>query len=986
MPVETGTTKFDLTLFVRETTQGLEGAFEYSTDLFDTGTIERLAGHLQALLRGVAADPDRSVYDLPLLDDAERRQLLYDWSHAPALPSPTLSSAACVHERVAARAARVPDAVAVAYGDARLTYGELDAQANRLARYLRTLGVGPEVRVGLFLERSLDLVVGIMGILKAGGAYVPLDPAYPAERLALVVADAAMPVLMTQTALIGRLPARSARIVCLDENDDIRRESPEAPEKAATADNLAYVIYTSGSAGRPKGVLVSHRNLAHSTAARLSYYREPVGHYLLLSSHAFDSSVAGIFWTLCEGGTLWLPTAAVQQDPVELAAFVTAHDISHLLCIPSLYAHILAAARRGQFGRFGALRTVIVAGEPCPRDVVRAHHDLLPQAVLFNEYGPTEGTVWSTVYACEESSGRAHVPIGRPIAGARVYILDERRQPTPIGVPGELYVGGAGVARGYLNHPELTAERFGADPFSTSPDARLYRTGDRARYLPDGNIEFLGRLDHQVKIRGYRVELGEIEAVVSQHPAVRTSVVAVQGERLIAYVVPTEAPSAALQDEGAPALSAELRRFLKERLPEYMTPAFFVVLARLPLTSNGKVDRRALPAPDGIRPSGHDSLAGAESPMHRVLIQIWEELLGVRPIGIADNFFDLGGYSLLAVRLLDRVEQVCGKKLPLATLFAGATVEHLAQALARNEGEDAPLPLVEIQAVGDRQPFFFLHGDVYGGFYSSAIARYLGPDQPFYVLQPHGLDGGMVPETIETMAAAHIKTLRAFRPDGPYLLGGFCNGGVLAFEMARQLQAQDQRVDLLVLIAAEATKTGYAFVHPLMERYGASIGLRPRQRAAYALLLRYYLSRVNNFARLGPDQRVRTIHNVAQASMERAGEWLRRRRDHMPLGATGTMDGGATSTAEARRRKMLRVYWTAMARYVPRPYAGRVTLLWPRDDTDWRAAVHHGWGGVASELDLRHIPGTHATCTREHVRALAACVQACLREVDASDP
>jgi len=495
LPVETATAKFDLTWFVRETEGGLDGAFEYSTDLFDASTIRRLAGHLQALLHGIAADPDRPVHDLPLLDAAERRQLLHDWNLAPAPSSPTLpalsSSDALVYERVAAHAARTPAAVAVAYGDARLTYGELDARANRLARHLRTLGVGPEVRVGLFLERSLDLVVGIMGILKAGGAYVPLDPAYPAQRLAFVVTDAALPVVVTRTALAGRLPVGSARIVCLDADHNMRQESPEAPESTATADNLAYVIYTSGSTGWPKGVLVSHRNLAHSTAARLSYYREPVGHYLLLSSPAFDSSVAGIFWTLCEGGTLWLPTAAVQQDPAELAAFVAAHGISHLLCIPSLYAHILAAAGRG---RLGALRTVIVAGETCPHDVVRAHHELLPQAALFNEYGPTEGTVWSTVYACEEPSGRARVPIGRPIAGARVYILDERRQPTPIGVPGELYVGGAGVARGYLNRPELTAERFDADPFSATPGGRLYRTGDRARYLPDGNIEFLGRL------------------------------------------------------------------------------------------------------------------------------------------------------------------------------------------------------------------------------------------------------------------------------------------------------------------------------------------------------------------------------------------------------------------------------------------------------------------------------------------------------------
>jgi len=361
-----------------------------------------------------------------------------------------------------------------------------------------------------------------------------------------------------------------------------------------------------------------------------------------------------------------------------------------------------------------------------------------------------------------------------------------------------------------------------------------------------------------------------------------------QGDRLVAYVVPTEAPSTARPGEGALALSAEVRRFLKERLPEYMAPASVVVLAQLPLTSNGKVDRRALPAPAEVRPSGHDAVAGPESPTHRVLLRIWEELLGVGPIGITDNFFDLGGHSLLAVRLIDRIAQVCGKKLPLATLFAGATVDHLAQALARDEGDDAPRPLVEIQAGGDRRPFFFLHGDVYGGFYASTIARYLGPDQPFYALQPQGLDDGVAPDTIEAMAAAHIATLRAFRPDGPYRLGGFCHGGVLAFEMARQLQAHGQQVDLLVLIAAEATKTRYAFVHPVMERYGGLIGLRPSQRAAYALLLRYY----SIFAHLV----------LATRRVDRRGCRHRRQRGLRAQSSSGGGDNGGVAAPGGPRR------------------------------------------------------------------------------------
>ncbi|HMQ53454.1 MAG TPA: amino acid adenylation domain-containing protein, partial [Anaerolineae bacterium] len=529
--LDAGVAKFDLTLFVNETEQGLATAFEYNTALFEAETIERMLDHWQTLLTGLATEPAQRVAHLPLLSEAEQHQILIEWNQTDlAFPEQ-----ACLHQLIEAIADRQPHASAVQFLQDRLTYGELERRANQVAHYLATRGVKPGTLVGICLERSLELVVAILGVLKAGGAYVPLDPAYPAERLAYIVIDTGMPLLFVPAGWSTGPALNHVETVCLAEQwPSISQHSGDRPNSPVTAADLAYVIYTSGSSGQPKGVPITHRNIVHSTSARLAYYPEPITTFLLLSSVAFDSSLAGLFGTLAQGGTLLLPPPGGEKDVHQIAMLTALYQVSHTLCLPSLYSLVLSYAKPGQLD---SLKAVIVAGEACPVELANRHHRLLPQTALYNEYGPTEATVWATAYRVPADLTEPSVPIGRPIANTRLYLLDASRQLVPIGVPGELYIGGAGLAQGYLNRPELTQEKFieaKTLPFSLDGPPglhsnglrpRLYRTGDLARYRPDGTIEFLGRVDHQVKIRGYRVELDEIEAALRQHPAVADAAV-----------------------------------------------------------------------------------------------------------------------------------------------------------------------------------------------------------------------------------------------------------------------------------------------------------------------------------------------------------------------------------------------------------------------------------------------------------------------------
>jgi amino acid adenylation domain-containing protein len=658
--------KFDLSLTMQEAGGRISGVVEYATALFERATVERYLGYLRRALEAMVEDERQAVDRLPLLSPAERWQVVEGWNATEA----EVPAGRCIHELIEAQAARTPGAVAVRFEEESLTYRELDERANRLAHYLQRHGVGPEVRVGVLVERSPALIESVLGVLKAGGAYVPLDATYPAERLRYVLEDSGARVLVTgggaEAALLGEKMDGLA-VVDLDaEAEVIAGEPGTPPASGVRPQNLAYVIHTSGSTGRPKGTGVPHGSLVSSTRARTAWYGADPEHFLLLSSIAFDSSVAGVFWTLCGGGALHLMRAEAQAEPAEVVRQLAERGITDLLCVPSYYAALLRFVKEP----LPSLARAVVAGEAATWDLAEQHGALLPHAELVNEYGPTEATVWSTAYRCppDAAAGAAAVvPIGGPIPNARAYVVDGHGGPVPVGVAGELWVGGAGVTRGYLGRPGLTAERFVPDPFSGHAGARLYRTGDRVRWRADGAMDFLGRLDHQVKVRGFRIELGEVEAVLRRHECVADCAVVARGEagdpRLVAYIV-------------GEAEAEELRAHLRRSLPEYMVPSAFVFLEALPLTPNGKLDRKALPAPDFV--SAEERYVAPRTPVEEVLAGIWAEVLRLERVGVQGNFFDLGGHSLLATRVVSRIREVFRVDLPLRALFEGPTVAELA--------------------------------------------------------------------------------------------------------------------------------------------------------------------------------------------------------------------------------------------------------------------------------------------------------------------
>jgi amino acid adenylation domain-containing protein len=643
----------------------------FDSNVLAEENVQRWAENLEALFADIAAHPEAAVADLDVISKSERDRLIFDFNDTQ-VPS---TDARCAHEWIAENAVLKPNDPAVAGENQSLSYFELNARANQLAHHLRGKGVGPDVPVAICCERSVEMIVSMLAVLKAGGAYVPLSPTYPKDRLQFMLEDSAAPVLLTTERLLGLLPTYTGCVVLMDSHwNAVAGESTAQPERNVDLDNLAYMIYTSGSTGKPKGVEVRHGNLSHSTRARQLYYRDPVGRFLLLSPVAFDSSVAGLFWTLCSGGTLVLPPDGAEQDPAQIVALLERQQVTHTLTLPSLYGRLLSEARPEQLR---SLRLVVVAGEACPAEIIDRHHKLVSHAGLFNEYGPTEGTVWSTVYKCSDTA-LAHVPIGKPIPNVQAYILDAQQKPVPLGVAAELHIGGSGLARGYRNRPDLTRDRFVPNPFGRNGD-RLYRTGDLARFSPDGNIEFLGRTDQQVKIRGYRIELEEIESVLARDPDVAQVAVAARNhngeDRIVAYIVPRPSRLPTTSD---------LRDALSKQLPDYMIPSVFVMIDALPVSPNGKVDRNALPEPDHVRPHLRQSFVAPGNAVEGLLAEIWADALDVETVGIHDNFLELGGHSILATRLVSQMRDMLQVDLPLRSLFENPTVAQLAEVILRN--------------------------------------------------------------------------------------------------------------------------------------------------------------------------------------------------------------------------------------------------------------------------------------------------------------
>jgi amino acid adenylation domain-containing protein len=933
---------FDLTLWLRDVGERIEGALEYATALFEHATIERIATHLQALLEAMVEDDQQRISRLNLLSAAQRRQLLvgFNETHTP------YESGRCIHELFEARAASVADAPAVLCEDGQLSFGELNRRANQLAHYLIGMGVRPDDRVAICMQRGLELMVGLLGILKAGGAYVPLDPAYPQQRLAYMLEDSTPVAVLTQPAARAALPPLNLPVVILDLQDadsiiaQAPHHNPAANALGLTSSHLAYVIYTSGSTGLPKGVMIEHRsvvNLLCAMACKPGLRDCDV--LLAVTTLSFDIAGLELYLPLVSGARLLLASRSAAADAQALSQLIRRHGVTVMQATPATWRLLLGHGWQGSV----ELR-VLCGGEALPAEV--AEHLVAHNRELWNLYGPTETTIWSTMSRFHGSNVAATASIGRPIANTKIYILDARGEPVPIGVVGEIHIGGAGVARGYLNLPELTAQRFVADPFNNALGARMYKTGDLGRWHSDGNIEFMGRNDCQVKIRGFRIELGEIEARLAACPGVHEAQVLTRedsagGQRLVAYV--TEQTSAELS-------ATQLRSQLSIVLPEYMVPSAFVILASLPLTPNGKLDRKALPAPDqsAVVSAEYQAPVGQ---MEQAMAQIWQTLLGLSRIGRDDNFFELGGHSLAALRLVARVASTFGAKIGVAALFASPTLRAFANRVSDVDRPPESWNIVRVQPLGTKTPIIAINNTMM--YYD--LARKIGTDRRFLAVQlfdpanPRPLPS----RSLEAITTDYVHLIREAQPHGPYILIGLCVAGLIAYEAARQLRQAGEPVALVVM--ADTWCPGYAVRCSFLQ--GIAFNFRRKQiyRRHRLALVRRGLMRIDEFL-----------------ATTRLGKWhgLMRLLSAWRL----TEDPSAVNHARSEDGWFLPALVSARDSYHPPASTGDVVLLQSNmipaaDFVDAKM----GWSGLATGRLLHYrLPGWHDRMFHDEGVALIA--------------
>ncbi|HEX7331915.1 MAG TPA: amino acid adenylation domain-containing protein [Pyrinomonadaceae bacterium] len=980
----TTASKFDLSLGVVQGGSGMVASISYNLELFSSSRIQRLARHWEVLLRELVRDAEQRLGEVELLSGAERQQLLQEWNDTES----EYETSVGVHELVAQQAERTPEAIAVVSGEQQLSYGELNRRANQLGHYLRRLGVGPEVVVGICIERSVELIVGLLGILKAGGAYLPLDPDYPQERLEYMLANAGVKVLLTQRELRERLLV-GAGMECLELGGDWFQSAAGAaewssnPESSVSADTLAYLIYTSGSTGQPKGVAVPHRGIVRLVQQSNYVKLDETEVLLQMAPVSFDASTFEIWGALLNGARL-VVMKAEQPSLAEIADTVARHGVTTMWLTAGLF-QVMAAE---QLSSLREVKQLLAGGDVLGMRSVQAVLDgeETGARVLINGYGPTENTTFSCCHVMKAGAavGGDSVPIGRPITNTHVYVLDDEQHVAPLGARGELYLGGDGLARGYAGHAELTAERFVPDGVSGRSGERLYRTGDMVRYNEEGLLEFIGRADQQVKVRGYRIELGEVEEALAGYEGISDSVVVVTTEdekRLVGYVV--AAPGAELK-------VSELREYLSAKLPGFMIPSAFVELAELPLTANGKVDRKKLAAAE-LEWEGTRDYEAPRTEAERLMAVIWTEVLGVERLGIHDNFFDLGGHSLLAIRMISRMRQVFEVELGVRELFERPTIAGLAAAIEEAlpgtvepttrqlRKQVLPPSLVPIQPNGKKSPLFLIHSA--GGFVFTYIrlAHHLGHDQPVYGLQAHGVDGDLERHTsVEEMAAEYVKAIRAVQPEGPYQLGGWSFGGVVAFETAQQLQAQGQEVNILLLIDSSTRRKQ----------------LKKSTPASRANLL-FLFSR-----QLGiPAERAYPIIEQKSDSPTEALDQILEEAKTLNV-----LPPNAEMSFVRRLYDLLALHVEMIEEYKPQPYKGRVVLLRASEALpagpdvgpltglaqQWLASKPinsilgrrtKGWETVVKTgVEVHDVPGTHFTMMQEpNVTVLAEHLTALLK-------
>jgi amino acid adenylation domain-containing protein len=903
----------------------------YNTDLYKADTITRMLRHYQRLLESVAANPDHAIGTVSILTDDERRQLLRERND-----NDVVFPQCCIHELFEAQARKTPNAVAIKFEDQQITYKEVDRRANQVAHRLGAMGVKPEALVGICIERSIELLVGLLGILKAGGAYVPIDPAYPAERIAFMIQDSGMTILLTQEKLLEHLPQNGYSTLCVDTMTEVATFESTRSRSTAQPGNLAYVIYTSGSTGRPKGVEVEHRSLVnflHSMRKKPGITDRDV--LLSVTTVSFDIAALEFFLPLTVGACVVLTSRQTATDGRRLMQQIETSGATMMQATPTTWRMLKEAGWKGS-ERF----KILCGGESLPLDLA---NDLLNGGnAVWNLYGPTETTVWST--ACQLERNCGSVSIGGPIDNTRVYIVDSNMEPVPIGVPGELFIGGQGLARGYLNRPDLTAEKFVCDPYRHGSDVRLFKTGDLARYLSDGNIEYLGRMDEQLKIRGHRIEPGEIEATLREHPVVRQAVVVgrefVPGEiRLVAYVVARH-NSVWEQDQ--------LRSFLIRKLPDYMVPSAFIPLKALPVGPGGKVNRQALPSADSTACYPVKTLLAPRDRLELQLAQIWQSVINIKSVGARENFFEIGGHSLTIVKLLTAIRKHVGIDLPIAAIFAAPTIEQLAN-LIRAEGWVSPRNcIVEIKPGGSKPPLFLIGG-------GHALPSYLDADQPVYGLSFSGMFGTQIYLTsVKEIAASYVHSIRSVQPNGPYYLAGHSSGGTIAFEMAQLLDSQGEKIGMLALLDTYGPGSKSVSLLKTLQAHREAFKRRAsKERLAY---LAYALEKACSFAII-PARR--SLWRVLHPSFL--------------LGRPVAMTSNNLSM----------IYDFAFRNYVWQLYRGRGVLLRSREaKAGFYDSADRGWNEMfADGLEIHEVPGDHLTMLAEpYVRTVAERLADCLRK------
>jgi amino acid adenylation domain-containing protein len=951
--------KFDLTLSLTETADGVAGVLQYAADLFEPESIRRMAAQFSVLLAGIAEDASRPVSALPVISAEERHEVLSEWNDTDRpFPSATL------HGLFEDQVGRTPGALALVQGRRRLSYAELDIMAEQVAALLRRHGAGPEVRVALLLERTPELIAALLGVLKAGAAYLPLDPTHPAERLAYMVGDAGARIILTHAPLRAAAEelagAAGSQVVGVEERTQLDTLDGSRPDVGP--EHLAYVYYTSGSTGRPKGVAMHHRGICNYVQwAVPAYGADQKGGAPVFTSIAVDLTLANLLPLFAgrpvelmpEGPGLGALADRLRED----------RPFSFIKITPTHLALLNAFLTPEEARR--AAGTLVIGADNLLAEPTRFWQDEAPEVRLLNEYGPTETVVGCALYALPPGRHRTgRVPIGRAIENLRMYVLDAHMQPAPVGISGELYIGGVGVARGYLGRPGLTAEKFVPDPYAKEPGARLYRTGDRARWRIGGQMEFLGRLDHQAKVRGYRVEPGEVEAVLREHEGVRAAAVVVREDArgdagLVAYVVPAHAVEI-----------EELRAHLRRRVPEYMVPGAIVLMDELPLGTTGKLDPGKLPAPEPSRADRRAMHAAPADELEERLAEIWAAVLGVERVGVEDDFFELGGHSLQAARLTAAIRKHLGREVPLSALLEGGTVRALAAGMRGQEADARPQVLVELRPGGGAAALFLLHGAGGGLLAYTALLRRLPPGRPVYGLQdPLQAQGKYSDLTVEEFARIYLDEVRAVQPRGPYHLVGLSFGGAIAFEMARRLRAAGEEVALLGLLDTWAPAFSDYYTNEEETSRKALIGLaRERARAAGMEF---------------------PLHAADLAGLE---AWVQVERVLGRLKEMGVLP--RTSPAEPVLQA-LGAMWarTRVQRaYRPEAYPGRITLFtsgevdpefresWPEMVDAALADPARGWARLSTEpVEVHAMPGSHTTMVREpHVARLAERLAECL--------